>query len=260
MRKRLLSLLLAVVMTVSMASVLTITASAEPTVTIVQVQSGDTVVGICQKFGVDYYSYKNLVMALNNVSEESQFTNIKVGEYFAVPVSDAAAKSLAKATTSVTITPGSGQTNSNNANASKVPGIANSILPSDSVGYYIVHHSFQSGETINSIYKGWGIGYKTYANQILALNNISSFNKIGVGKDMLLPTTVVGNEADVAYTVMAHKMSSGETVYNIITSGYGMDFKTNQELLQTVNGKDNLAAFKVGEILYIPISGTISAA
>ena len=98
-------------MTVSMASVLTVTASAEPTVTIVQVQSGDTVVGICQKFGVDYYSYKNLVMALNNVSEESQFTNIKVGEYFAVPVSDAAAKSLAKATTSVTITTGSGQTN-----------------------------------------------------------------------------------------------------------------------------------------------------
>lgn len=254
------SLLLAVVMTVSMASLLTVTASAEPTVTIVQIQSGDTVVGICQKYGFDYYSYKNLIMALNNVTEESQFTSIKVGEYFAVPVSEAAAKSLAKATTSVTITPGSGQTSSDSSNASKVPGMANSILVGDTVDYYIVHHSFQSGETINSIYKGWGLGYKTYANQILALNNISSFNKIGVGKDMLLPTTVVENEADVAYTVMAHKMSSGETVYNVITSGYGMDFKTNQELLQTLNGKDNLAAFKVGEILYIPVSGTVSTA
>lgn len=260
MRKKIMSLLLAIVMTVSMASLLTVTASAEPTVTIVQVQSGDTVVGICQKYGFDYYSYKNLIMALNNVSEESQFTSIKVGEYFAVPVSEAAAKSLAQATTSVTITPGSGQTNSDSSSASKVPGMANSILVGDTVDYFIVHHSFQSGETINSIYKGWGLGYKTYANQILALNNISSFNKIGVGKDMLLPTTVVENEADVAYTVMAHKMSSGETVYNVITSGYGMDFKTNQELLQTVNGKDNLAAFKVGEILYIPVSGTVSTA
>ena len=260
MRKKIMSLLLAVVMTVSMASLLTVTASAEPTVTIVQIQSGDTVVGICQKYGFDYYSYKNLIMALNNVTEESQFTSIKVGEYFAVPVSEAAAKSLAKATTSVTITPGSGQTSSDSSNASKVPGMANSILVGDTVDYYIVHHSFQSGETINSIYKGWGLGYKTYANQILALNNISSFNKIGVGKDMLLPTTVVENEADVAYTVMAHKMSSGETVYNVITSGYGMDFKTNQELLQTLNGKDNLAAFKVGEILYIPVSGTVSTA
>ncbi len=257
MKKKIISLLLTVVMIVSMASVLTVNAFAEPTVTIVQVAQGDTVISICKKYGFDYYSYKKLVMALNNVSDESEFSKIKVGGYFAVPVSEAAAKTLASATASITITPGNAQTSSNTA-AAKTPGIAASIPGGDSVGYYIVQYTFESGDTVNNVYKSWGLGYKTYTNQILKLNNISSFNKIGAGKQMLLPTTVVKNSADVVYTVMAHKMASGETVYNVVTTGYGMDYKTNQELLQTINGKDNLAAFKAGEILYIPVSGTVS--
>ena len=66
------------------------------------------------------------------------------------------------------------------------------------------------------------------------------------------------NSADVRYTVMKHTMKSGETVYNVVTTGYGLDFNTNQELLKLVNGKDNLAAFKAGEALYIPVSGVVN--
>ena len=98
MKKKIISLLLTVVMIVSMASVLTVNAFAEPTVTIVQVAQGDTVISICKKYGFDYYSYKKLVMALNNVSDESEFSNIKVGGQFAVPVSEAAAKTLSAPT------------------------------------------------------------------------------------------------------------------------------------------------------------------
>ena len=138
------------------------------------------------------------------------------------------------------------------------PGMATAILSGDGIGYYIVEHTVQSGDTINSIYKGWGIGYKTYTNQILELNKLSGFNKIAVGKQLLLPTTVADNSADVRYTVMKHTMKSGETVYNVVTTGYGLDFNTNQELLKLVNGKDNLAAFKAGEALYIPVSGVVN--
>ncbi len=258
MKKRLICLLLTVLMMAAMTSAITVTASAEPTVTIVTVAQGDTVISICKKHGFDYYTYKKIVMALNNVSDESEFSKIKVGGQFAVPVSETAAKTLSAAA-SVTITPpNNAQTPAGTAGAGKEPGMATQILGGDSVGYYIVNYQVQSGDTINSIYKGWGLGYKTYTNQILALNNLSGFNKIGVGKQLLLPTTVAAAGADVRYSVMKHVMKSGETVYNVVTTGYGLDFNVNQAMLKAVNGKDNLAAFKVGEALYIPVSGVVS--
>lgn len=258
MKKRMISLLLTVLMMAAMISAITVTAYAEPTVTIVTVAQGDTVISICKKYGFDYYSYKKIVMALNNVSDESEFSKIKVGGQFAVPVSEAAAKTLSAAAASVTITPSSAQTTAAATSSAKEPGMATQILGGDTVGYYIVSYQVQTGDTINSIYKGWGLGYKTYANQILALNNISGFNKIGVGKQLLLPTTVAAAGTDVRYSVMKHVMKSGETVYNVVTTGYGLDFNVNQDMLKTLNGKDNLAAFKVGEALYIPISGVVN--
>lgn len=257
MKKRMLSLLLTVVMLVVMASAVTVTASAEPTVAIVTVAKGDTVISICKAHGFDYYSYKNIVMALNNVANEDEFGKIQIGGQFAVPVSEAAAKTLSNAASSVTITT-TGQTAAAETGSAKEPGMATKIPSTDSVGYYIVNYQVQSGDTVNSIYKGWGIGYKTYANQILALNSLSGFNKISVGKQLLLPTSVVATGTDVRYTVMKHIMGSGETVYNVITSGYGLDFNANEAMLKTLNGKDNLAAFKVGEALYIPISGVVT--
>ena len=237
MKKRMISLLLTVLMMAAMVSAITVTASAEPTVTIVTVAQGDTVISICKKYGFDYYSYKKIVMALNNVSDESEFSNIKVGGQFAVPVSEAAAKTLSAAAASVTITPSNSQTAAGTTSASKEPGMATQILGGDTVGYYIVNYQMQKGDT---------------------LNNISGFNKIGVGKQLLLPTTVAAAGTDVRYSVMKHVMKSGETVYNVITTGYGLDFNVNQDMLKTLNGKDNLAAFKVGEALYIPISGVVN--
>ena len=56
---------------------------------------------------------------------------------------------------------------------------------------------------------------------------------------------------------MNHPMKSGETVYGVITSGYKMDYKANAELLKAINNKDNLGAFKVGEILHVAIKSYI---
>jgi LysM repeat protein len=258
MRKKLISLLLTLVMAVGMVLTMSVTAFAEPAVTIVTVAKGDTVTSICKKYGVDYYTYKKIIMALNCVSDESEFSKIKVGGQFVVPVSEAAAISLSNAAGSVTITGSTGAQTSGSTSTAKEPGLATQIPATDSVGYYIVSYTVESGDTINNIYKSWGLGYKTYTNQILGLNNISGFNKISVGKQLLLPTTVVATGTDVRYTVMKHVMKSGETVYNVVTSGYGLSYSANQEMLKLINGKDNLAAFKVGETLYIPVSGVVS--
>jgi LysM repeat protein len=258
MRKKLISLLLTLVMAVGMVLTMSATAFAEPAVTIVTVAKGDTVTSICKKYGVDYYTYKKIIMALNCVSDESEFSKIKVGGQFVVPVSEAAAISLSNAAGSVTITGSTGAQTSGSTSTAKEPGLATQIPATDSVGYYIVSYTVESGDTINNIYKSWGLGYKTYTNQILGLNNISGFNKISVGKQLLLPTTVVATGTDVRYTVMKHVMKSGETVYNVVTSGYGLSYSANQEMLKLINGKDNLAAFKVGETLYIPVSGVVS--
>lgn len=258
MKKKVIRLLVTVVMIFSMALTLSVAAFAAPTVTFVTVEKGDTVISICKKFGVDYYSYKKLILALNDAETEDDFGKIKIGDQFAVPVSAAAAEKLSRATTSVTITQ-SAQTAASDAGAANAPGLATSILAGDSVGYYIVSHTVESGDTIINIYKNWGLGYKTYTNQILALNKLSGFNKISVGKALLLPTTVVETDAEVRYTVMKHVMQAGETVYNVVTTGYGLNFNANQDMLKLLNGKDNLAAFKVGEALYIPISGVVEA-
>ena len=61
----------------------------------------------------------------------------------------------------------------------------------------------------------------------------------------------------MVYTIMNHTMKSGETVYGIITSGYKMDYKANTELLMAINNKDNLGAFKVGEILHVAVKSYI---
>ena len=257
MKKRLITLLLTVIIAAGMISAMGVAAFAEPAVAIVTVAKGDTVISICKKYGFDYYTYKKIVMALNSVSEESEFSKIKVGGQFVVPVSEAAAKSLSSAAASITITPSNGgQTNGSTAAANE-PGLATKIPSEDSIGYYVVTYTVESGDTINNIYKSWGLGYKTYTNQILGLNKISGFNKIGVGKQLLLPTTVVATGTDVRYTVMKHIMKSGETVYNVVTTGYGLNFNANQDMLKLLNGKDNLAAFKVGEALYIPVSGVV---
>lgn len=264
MKKRLISFLILVVLLVSL---LPASAFAAPAVTIVTLSTGENIATLCQRYGVDYNTYRGVIMALNCVSNENDFALMPPGTQVVIPVNAACAAAISAAGTVGAAAPGAGAVNGNAAAAagSKLPGIvtnnaglASKVVPGDTVSCYVIAYTIQAGDTIINLYSSRGMSYKTFSSAILSLNNISGFNNLKVGQTLLLPVTVLQQNDQVVYTVMAHRMKAGETVFNIISSGYGMNFKASQDLLKAANGKDDLGKFKVGEILLIPVQGYVA--
>ena len=255
MKKRLISLLLTVVMLVSLFSGFTISASADANVATVSLSSGDTVVGLCQKYGIDYYTYKNLIMTLNGVTDESQFSKLPVGAKVVLPVSNAAAAALAGGSSSVT----GGNTTGGTNGSGLTTGTVIDLPTGDHVAYYLVTYTVQKGETIGTIYANMGLSYKTYQNQIVKLNNLKSINSVQAGQTLVLPTTSPGLANTTYTTIMAHTMRSGESAYNIICGSYALDYNSNLRKLQALNNRDNMGLFRIGETLYIPVPGVVNS-
>ncbi len=268
MKKRLISLFMAVVMLMSLCTVLGTSASAAANVTTVTLAKGQTVLSLCQSLGVDFYTYKNLIMNLNGFTSEGQFSKLAVGQQIVLPANAAAAATLAGSTTAGSTTT-IGSTTTAGTTPATIPaagtstgtlttGQATAIPAGDRVGYYLVYYTIQRGETIQGIYSNWGLSYKTFDNQIKKLNNISSYNSIAAGKTMILPTTNPGVANSSYYTVMAHIMKSGESAYDIICSQYGMNFSANQKMILALNNTSDLSKIWAGAVLYIPVSGLVS--
>lgn len=257
MKKRLISFLLMVVMLVSLCSVIPVSASADAQVTTVTVAKGDTVLKLCQNLGVDFYTYKDLIMKLNGFTSESAFSKLSVGAKLSLPVSNQAAANLAGTVGSTTAA--SGTAAAGTTGSGLTSGTVSSLPTGDYVAYYLVGYTVQKGETLSSIYANMGLSYKTYENQICKLNNLKSVNSIQAGKTILLPTTSPNVTGTGVTTVMAHAMKSNENAYNIVCSDYGLNYTSVQTMLQALNNRTNMGAFRVGELLYIPVSGVVSA-
>ena len=255
-------------MLMSLCTVLGTSASAAANVTTVTLAKGQTVLSLCQSLGVDFYTYKNLIMNLNGFTSEGQFSKLAVGQQIVLPANAAAAATLAGSTTAGSTTT-IGSTTTAGTTPATIPaagtstgtlttGQARAIPAGDRVGYYLVYYTIQRGETIQGIYSNWGLSYKTFDNQIKKLNNISSYNSIAAGKTMILPTTNPGVANSSYYTVMAHIMKSGESAYDIICSQYGMNFSANQKMILALNNTSDLSKIWAGAALYIPVSGLVS--
>ena len=94
MKKRLISFLLTVVMLVSLCTAFGTSASADANVIPVPVADGDTVLKLCQRIGVDFYTHKNLINTLNGFTSEADYRRLTVGDYVMLPASEAAAAAL----------------------------------------------------------------------------------------------------------------------------------------------------------------------
>ena len=254
-------------MLMSLCTVLGTSASAAANVTTVTLAKGETVLSLCQKLGVDFYTYKNLIMNLNGFTSEGQFSKLAVGQQIVLPANAAAAATLAGSTTAGSATTISGSTAgttpatipaAGTSTGTLTTGQATAIPAGDRVGYYLVYYTIQRGETIQGIYSNWGLSYKSYDNQIKKLNNISSYNSIASGRTLILPTTNPGVANTSYYTVMAHTMKSGESAYDIICSQYGMNFSANQKMILALNNTTDLSKIWAGSTLYIPVSGVVS--
>lgn len=252
MKKRIISALLTVLMVMSLFTGMSVSAYADdenPQVVEYTLKSGDYVLKLCGIQGINYFTCKDAIIKLNGLKSEDDFRFLAVGRVVKLPATDAAALAIISSGST-----GAGSTGSSGATA----GTVSAAKGSDSVAYYLIPYTIQRGETVVGICNSLGISFSNYADQIMKLNNISSWNKVAAGKTLLLPSPKAPAVGTTCYQVVAHKIASGETAYNMAAS-YGIDYGQNTKLLQALNNTSNLAKVKAGSTFYIPVATTITA-
>ena len=251
MKKRIISALLTVLMVMSLFTGLSVSAYADdenPQVVEYTLNAGDYVLKLCQAQGINYFTCKDAIIKLNGLKSENDFRFLAVGRVIKLPATDAAALNIIA----------SGSTGTGTGSTGTTTGTVSTAKGSDSVAYYLIPYTIQRGETVAGICNSLGISFTNYADQIMKLNNISSWNKVAAGKTLLLPSPKAPAVGTTCYQVVAHKIGSGEAAYNMAAS-YGVDYGQNTKLLQALNNTSNLAKVKAGSTFYIPVATTITA-
>ena len=251
MKKRIISALLTVLMVMSLFTGLSVSAYADdenPQVVEYTLKAGDYVLKLCQAQGINYFTCRDAIIKLNGLKSENDFRFLAVGRVIKLPATDAAALNIIA----------SGSTGTGTGSTGTTTGTVSTAKGSDSVAYYLIPYTIQRGETVAGICNSLGISFTNYADQIMTLNTISSWNKVAAGKTLLLPSPKAPAVGTTCYQVVAHKIGSGETAYNMAAS-YGVDYGQNTKLLQALNNTSNLAKVKAGSTFYIPVATTITA-
>lgn len=262
--KRILCMLLCMCMFASLFAGITVTASADDTITHT-VQSGETLAKICTKYGLTFDVCKKAILLLN--PSITNINKISIGQVITLPASNALAQSITQTTTTTTTTTttiGSTSTSTSSSNTASVSGLANG----DSVAFYLVPHTMESGETLASVCNKLNSSYSTYKDMIKEINDIKNLNKIWVGKVIYIPTTTAPSSGSYL-TVIAHAVSSGDTMTTICKEN-GITYESYYNMLVGLNKGVTLSRIKVGQTVYIPTtksangsssgSGTVSPA
>ena len=222
------------------------------------IKEGDTVLAVCNKLGVDFYANQQWITAVNHINN---YRDIKVGKVLILPLfntqtdptkANALLNSLAGSTTVATA-----PTNPTTIPAATTTTPTTSLHPGDSIVSYLVVHVMQPGETVFSVCNALGVDFAKNSDKIMKLSNITSWNRVAVGKKVIIPSSVA--PAGSTYTaIVAHKVQGGETVGSICTS-YGLNYGAVQTQLKALNNTENLNVIKVGQTFYLPLSSAALA-
>ena len=253
MKKRFISMLLAVLLVVSTFVGTSVSAYADNqfqtfNYTIVK---GDTLLQICNNMGLNFYTCQTAINKLNNFTSEAQYRKLGVGQVIKLPASNEEAAKIAASYVSGTTT--SGGTVVNTGNSTSTSGNV-----SGNVAYWLVPYTMQKGETVVGVCNTLGISFSAYADQIKKINNISSWNRVAAGKTLLLPTSVSPAAGISCYAVIAHKVTQGETTYGICQN-YGISYTSNSSLLQSLNPSVNFNFIKYNTTMLVPVPTVITA-
>ena len=248
MKKRLISMLLAVLLVATMFGGTSISAYADSDYNTFKytIVSGDTLLQICNNSGLNFYTCQTAINKLNNFTSEAQYRKLYVGQVITLPASNEDAAKIASSYVSGGTGSSAGSTSGSTGNVS------------GNVAYWLIPYTIQSGETITGVCNTLGISFSSYADLIKSINNISSWNRIPAGKTLLLPTAVKPAAGISCYAVMAHKVTQGETTYGICQN-YGISYTSNTSLLQTLNPKVSLTNIKYNTTLLVPVPTVITA-
>lgn len=250
--KRFLCLVLCVCMSLTLFVGLADTASADDVI-VHTVQNGEYLFKICKSYGLDYYQCKNAIMALNGFTLETQLNRLSVGQKIKLPASNAlAASTKASTTTTTTVSTTIGGTTTTMTSTSTTAGVA---ATGYAVAFYLIPHNVKSGETLNDICNLYGTNYYTYSSMILAMNGIKNAASVWAGKTIYIPVSSAPSGGSF-YSVIAHTVSSGENLTSIC-SKYGMNYGGVKTLVDGLNAGTNINSIKVGQIVYVPVTGAV---
>lgn len=206
------------------------------------VRSGDTVFGICQRLGIDFAKNEAWIKQTNNITN---YKALRVGQVLTLPGNGT--KTTTAATTGVTNI------------ASFTPmgvtavGTVAGAKTGDIIVSYLIQHKLLAGETVAGVCAKLGIDFDSNAATIKALSGITSWNKIPVGKVIVIPSLTVPTGTSFT-AIVGHKVVGGETVAGICAS-YGVDYGKNVEQLKALNSTTNLNVIRVGQYFYLPVAG-----
>lgn len=203
-------------------------------------KSGDTVLSVCQSLGIDFYKNKDWITKKNKIKD---YNRLKVGTVIILPGSGTNTAATAPSITGTTAAEGS-------AGDATLKG-------EDFISGYLISHKLVSGETVGGVCQSLGIDFDSNSERIKKLNNITNYNRVAAGKVLLLPSTKAPASGSCV-KIVAHKVVSGDTAYGICQS-YGISYDSSLAMMKILNNKDDFSSIKVGQILYLPVPGTVQA-
>ena len=245
---RFISLLLCVVMIMSLFTGLAGSASADDVI-VHEVQSGEIMLKICEKHGLNYYACKNAIMQLNGFTSETQLAKLSVGQKVKLPASDAVAGSVSTTTAVVSTTTVGGTT------MTTTTSYVGTTAAGANIAYYLTAYTVQAGDTLAGICSKLGSNYYYYSPVILGINSLANANYIRPGQVLLIPTSTPGG---AGYAVVAHQVQAGETTTSICNR-YGVSYQAMRQLINGLNRRDNMDKIYPGQTVYVPTSVAAAA-
>ena len=226
------------------------------------VVAGDTVYGLCVKYGLDFGAYSALIQQLNNRADLSTY---HVGETLYMPMYVAAPSSVTPtpapadgtvtpAPATATPTPAASPTQAPAGDATAAPTAtpAPANIPAeDTLEYLIIPHVLKAGETVSGVCAEKGIDFMSNYDRIMQLSNIASYNYLLPGKVILIPSNTYPTSGPY-YKIMKHTLVAGDTVYDLCLK-YGLNYNNNITFLQRLNNRDNMTTYYVGQTIYMPL-------
>ena len=237
---RFISLLLCVVMIMSLFTGLAGSASADDVITH-EVQSGEILMKICEKYGLNYYNCKNAIMQLNGFTNENQLAKLSVGQKLKLPASNAVAGTVSTTTATVTTTTVGGTTLTTTSYAA-------GAVAGGSVAFYLTPYTVKAGDTLNKICNELGSNYFYYSPVIQGINALANPNQIYAGQVLLIPTA---SAAGATSAVVSHVVQAGETMSSIANQ-YGINYQAQRQLINGLNRRDNMDKIYVGQTVLLP--------
>lgn len=271
MKKRLISMLLTVLLLVSLFGGYSLSASAD-TVSYstmkYTMQSGDYVLRICQRLGLNYYTCKTAIMKLNNINE-NQWNKLPVGKVLTLPATDADGVVIAtgkgstltanpvSAAATTTSTATANTTAVNSTKTVTTNSAQDTLIAKDKIVWYLIPYTLAKGESVVDACNALGINFNSYKYAIQRVNNISNWNNIPAGTTLWLASGSAPAGGTNCIAIYRHMMQSGETAYGVVTQR-GLNYNSVKWLLEIVNEiYPDLASIKAGQRFDYPISTTI---